>query len=110
MDYRGEHHTFASAAAATWRSLCTEIARFIGGVRPRAASGTATRWWRTLRTDTTRTVRGIGAAEWKRLGTHGLALAFVGLATLAKFLAGASDPGSSFLLLSAAVAASASVV
>jgi PAS domain S-box-containing protein len=109
MDYRGDHHTFASAAAATWRSLRTEIARIIGGIRPRASSGAETRWWRTLRTDTTRTVREIGAAEWKRLGTHGLALALVGLATLAKFLADASGAGSSFLLFSAAVAASASV-
>src|ERR1700738_5252208 len=109
MAYRGDHQTFSSAAAATWRSLRTEIARIIGGIRPRASSGAETRWWRTLRTDTTRTVREISAAEWRRLGTHALALALVGLATLAKFLAGASDAGASFLLFSAAVAASASV-
>jgi PAS domain S-box-containing protein len=110
MRYRGhDYHTFSSAAVATWRSLRTEIARIVGGIRPRASSADETSWWRTLRRETMRTVREMGAAEWKRLGTHALAIALVGLATVAKFLVGATDAGASFLLSSAAVAASASV-
>ncbi len=110
MRYRGhDYHTFSSAAAATWRSLRTEVARIIGGLRPRASSADETTWWRTLRTETTRTVREMGAAEWKRLGTHALAIALVGLATVAKFFVGTTDAGASFLLFSAVVAASASV-
>ena len=76
------HRTLSSAAAATWRSL---------------------------RTGTAGAVRGISGAEWKRLATYALALALVGLATAAKFVAGVSDAGASFLLSGAAVAVSASV-
>jgi PAS domain S-box-containing protein len=110
MRYRGhDYPTFSSAAAATWRSLRTEIARLIGGIRPRTSAAAGMTWWRTLRTRTASTAREIGAAEWKRLGAHALALALVGLATVAKVLIGATDAGALFLLASAAVAASASV-
>jgi PAS domain S-box-containing protein len=110
MRYRGrDHRTFSSAAAATWRSLRAEVARVIAAIRARASSPAETARWRTLRTETAREVRQIGAPEWKRLGTHALALALVALATVAKFLVGATDPGASFLLSNAVVAASASV-
>jgi PAS domain S-box-containing protein len=54
-------------------------------------------------------MRAVGAAEWKRIGTHVFALALVGLATVARSLVGAIDPGAAFLLSSAVVAVSAAV-
>jgi PAS domain-containing protein len=80
-----------------------------GPDRHTLSSAAAAAWWRSLRTQTTRIVRGIGAAEWKRIGTHAFALALVGLATAVKALVGATDAGTAFLLSSAVVVLSASV-
>jgi PAS domain-containing protein len=109
MRYRGpDRHTLSASAAEAWRSLRTESASVIRGIRQWKTPATAAARWRSLRTETARGVRGVGAAEWKRLGALVFALALVGLATVAKALAG-GDAGSAFLLSGAVVAISASV-